>query len=515
MRMQRIYLSVVIIAVLLAGVGNAEVRLPAIFSDHAVLHSSEKVPIWGWATPGESVEIRLGSVKGRAVADSDGKWRVDLDLSSKGHGPFDLIVRGSNEIIVSDVLVGVVWVCAGQSNMEMRLNTTGAKEIAAAANNPLLRHFKVERNSAAEPADDVVGKWVLATPAGAGQFSAVGYYFGEVIQRETGHPVGLIDLSWGGSIVEAWTSAEVLAADPKLAACAEEWRIQSTRPEKPMPNQIPSALFNGMLAPILPYSITGAIWYQGESNARPGLTRLYSHLLTAMVRDWRERWESGDFPFYLCQLPNFKAKSNKANQTGAWAELREAQALFLENPNTAMAVLIDVGEEKELHPRNKRDPGERLARIALAKTYGRNIVSSGPVFESAKIEKDKIRLTFSHAEAGLQARQLPETYAPNTQEPDEIVPLVRNSPESEVEGFAICDVNGNWEWAQARIEHPSDVIVWSPLISEPVAVRYAWGENPTCNLFNAAGLPAAPFRTDNFPYLPKPSGSKAASAPES
>lgn len=486
-------------------VTQAEVRLPAIFSDHAVLKKTSSVPIWGWADPGEEISVSLGNASAKTTTGVDGKWKLHMDLSQEEAGPFDLIVRGKNERIVSDVLVGEVWVCAGQSNMEMRLSTTGEKEVVAAANNPLLRHFKAERTSASSPADDVVGKWTIATPEEVGEFSAAGYYFGQTVQQETGYPVGLINLSWGGSIVEAWTSAETLARDPELAERAEEWRAQSTRPEKPMPNQVPSALFNGMLAPVLPYAITGVIWYQGETNARPGLTGLYSRLLSTMVGDWRARWDSGEFPFYLCQLPNFKPKSNNPAQTGAWTEIREAQARFLETPNTAMAVLIDVGEEKGLHPRNKKDPGERLAHIALAKNYGRDIVSSGPVFKSAAAEGEKIRVTFSSADGGLKAMPLPDTYAPKAEEPDHTVPLSRNSPESELEGFAICGADGQWVWAQAQIDGPASVLVWSPQISHPMFVRYAWGENPTCNLANASDLPAAPFRTDNSPLLPKPS----------
>jgi len=418
----------------------------------------------------------------------------------RGAGPFVLTVRGKNELKVSDVLVGEVWVCAGQSNMEMKLIQTGAKDVAAGAKNPLLRHFKVERNSADAPAEDVTGKWLLADAAGAKDFTAVGYYFGQAVQEAIGGPVGLINLSWGGSVTEAWMSPEALARDAELVERAGDLRTESHPAGKPpLPSKVPSGLFHGMLSPVLPYAITGAIWYQGESNARPGLSPLYRKSLRAMVEDWRQRWGCGEFPFYICQLPNFQAKSKDPAQTGTWTELREAQTKFLETPNTGMAVLIDVGEEKGLHPLNKKDPGERLARIALTKTYGRDVVFSGPVFESARVEEGKLRVRFSHADGGLKAAPLPMSYAPKATEPDKTVPLVRNTPESEIERFAACGADGKWAWASAKIDGPADVLVWSPQVPQPVAVRYAWGENPTCNLANGAGLPAAPFRTDNFP----------------
>lgn len=484
---------------------RAEVRLPAIFSDHAVLKRSASVPVWGWAEPGEKVKIKLGNASVTAVTGQNGKWMVQLDLSKEGAGPFDLIVSGKNELKVSDVIVGEVWVCAGQSNMEMRLSSTGAKDVVAAAKNPMLRHFKVQKNNAPSPVDDVTGKWVLAIPPEVGEFSAVGYYFGQAVQHSLEVPVGLINLSWGGSLTESWTSAEALSRDAELAQKAEEWRVRSNQTNKPMLNQMPSELFNGMLSPVLPYAITGAIWYQGESNARPGGTALHRKALATMVRDWRERWQCGEFPFYLCQLPNFKAKSADPAQTGVWAELRESQTKFLQTPATGQAVLIDVGEEKGLHPRDKKTPGERLALIALAKTYGRDVVYSGPVFESAVALDGKMRVNFSHADGGLKAVPLPASYTPMSSQPDKSVPLVRNSPESQLEGFAICGADGKWEWAEATIEGTSGVLVWSSKVHQPVALRYAWGENPTCNLSNASGLPAAPFRTDNFPLLTKPS----------
>ncbi len=501
--------TAILLATCLAA-ARADVRLPAIFSDHAVLKKSATVPVWGWAEPGEKVEAKLGEASAAAVTGPDGKWRLQLDLSKEGAGPYELTVRGKNERKVSDVLVGEVWVCAGQSNMEMKLIQTGAKDVAANAKNPLLRHFKVEKASADKPAEDVVGKWILADATGAKDFTAVGYYFGQAVQEAIQQPVGLINLSWGGSLTEAWMSPQALARDPELVARAKDLVVESHPAGKPVQlNKIPSGLFHGMLSPVVPYAITGAIWYQGESNSRPGLSPLYRKSLRAMVEDWRARWGCGEFPVYVAQLPNFLAKSKDPAQTGSWSELREAQTKFLDTPNTGMAVLIDVGEAKGLHPLNKKDPGERLAKIALAKTYGRDVIYSGPVYESQKVEDGKMRIHFAHAHGGLKATPLPASYAPKGTEPDKTEPLVRNSPGSEIEGFVICGPDGKWAWASAKIDGPSDVLVWSPQVPQPMAVRYAWGENPTCNLANGAGLPAGPFRTDNFPGLAKPAHAAA------
>jgi len=479
---------------------RADVRLPAIFSDHAVLKKSASVPVWGWGEAGEKVAVTLGKASAEAVTGADGKWKATLDLSKAEAGPFDLVVKGKNEVKVSDVLVGEVWVCAGQSNMEMKLGQTMMKGVVVEAKNPLLRHFKVEKAAGDKPAEDVKGKWVLAEGVGAKEFTAVGYWFGQKVQSELGVPVGLINLSWGGSITETWMSPEAIARDPELVARAADLRIEANPPGKPAwPNKMPSGLFHGMLSPVVPYAITGAVWYQGESNARPGVSPLYRKSLRAMVEDWRARWGCGEFPFYVCQLPNFQAKSTDPAKGGPWTELREAQTKFLETPNTGMAVLIDVGEEKGLHPLNKKAPGERLALIALAKTYGKDVAYSGPVYASEKIEGGAIRVTFTHTDGGLKATALPASYAPKGTEPDKTVPLVRNSPQSEIEGFAICGADGKWAWATAKIDGTSDVVVSSPQVPQPVAVRYAWGENPTCNLANGAGLPAGPFRTDNFP----------------
>ena len=478
-------------------IASADVRLPAIFSEHAVLQRSDKVPVWGWAAPGEDVSAALGGIVGKTTADAAGKWRVNLDLSQTGAGPFDLVARGKNEVKVGDVVVGEVWLCVGQSNMEMKLGATqDAKEVIARLNNPSLRHFRVERKSVASPVDDVVGKWVTATPLGAREFTAVGFYFGQALQHAFKGPVGLVHSSWGGSLAESWMSEEALQTD-EVEKRVAELRAQiaaSTRP--PAPSKIPSALFNGMLSPIIPYALAGAIWYQGESNVGTGQGAVYPRLLTALICDWRKRWER-ELPFYICQLASFQAKPAGPGLTSLWAEFREGQTKFLDTPQTGQAVLIDIGEEGTVHPRNKKDVGERLARIALAKNYGKDVVFSGPVFQSAAVEEGKIRLKFAHVHGGFIAKPLPVTYQPMSIK-SETMPLVRNSPQSELEGFVICGDDRKWVWAEAKIDG-DDVLVWSAQVAHPVATRYAWDNNPTCNLYNAAGLPAGPFRTDSFP----------------
>lgn len=266
----------------------------------------------------------------------------------------------------------------------------------------------------------------------------------------------------------------------------------------PGPQNIGSYLFNGMISPIVPYGIRGAIWYQGESNV--GRAFQYRTAFPLLITDWRSQWKQGDFPFYFCQLANFQAKTSEPGES-AWAELREAQSSTLSLPNTGQAILIDIGEASDIHPQNKRDVGTRLALIALAQDYGKKIPFSGPVYDSVKFEDGKAILSFRHADGGLVAAPVPATYDVQTVA-SKTAPLVRNSPQSQLEGFAICGADKVWHWADAKIQGDT-VVVSSPKVPQPVAVRYAWADNPTCNLSNGAGLPAGPFRTDDFPALTK------------
>lgn len=643
----------------------ADITLHPLFSDHAVLQKSAKVPIWGKAEPGEHITVELDAARAEVVAGADGKWQAILDLSALDQGPFTLEVSGKNKLTVSDVLVGSVWITSGQSNMGWPLaKTTGAEKEIAVSANPLLRWFAVKHAASKVPLDSLEGQWVAASPKTAGYFTAVGYYFGKTLQNELQTPVGLINATWGGTPSEAWTSADALHTDPQLREGstqihadleaypeklknystelrkwevrhgrqdpdstpppAEGWSllilpanfpgggavwlrcsvpvsaaqvgrnlllslrsvrgvdrvswngvpvgessleeairesnrsymipaslvtgdeatlairifdsaydrsiqvdktvlggdllpdnvkwevaVESVLPDlsdeiredlpaligpAPQPDQVAGYIFNGMIHPILPYAIEGVVWYQGESNA--ARAHQYRTAFPLLISDWRSRWNQGDFPFYFCQLPNFHVKFPNPGES-AWAELRESQTLTLSLPNTGQAVLIDVGEQDDIHPRDKKNVGKRLSAIALANHYGHQLVFSGPTFQSVEFTDGLAIISFSNTDGGLVAKELPTTYHPKSTSP-QTLPLQLGSPDSQLQGFAICGKDRKWGWADARIDGDR-VIVSSPNVPDPIAVRYAWSNNPTVNLYNGSGLPAAPFRTDDFP----------------
>ena len=657
---------------------RADVKLPAILSNHMVLGKTAQVPIWGWADPAEGVSVSIAGQSAKTKADPNGRWTCTINLKEAAVGPFELTVEGKNKLTVSDVVIGEVWVASGQSNMEFELRNTAdvAKELTE-PELPLFRYFLVKKNASLEPLDDTVGHWVVATPQVIRSFSAVGYYFGRKLQTELNVPVGLINASWGGTPCEAWTSPKAIDSVPDLKASSDRtlplvkeyparkkafvegltaWIKENAREDKPVanapvyagvdvsadgwttvklpgtvaapglpnagavwlrkdvnapsagasvsltlpidgydsvywngtllkqttyqdfpgtgyvrrygaydvlpslvkegknvlairlyepvgpatfttepkagtislagdwlakaeyafpeldapkiaaapqapgkvpqPQDVAGALFNGMIHPILPYAIRGVIWYQGETNV--GRAYQYRTTFPLLISDWRQQWNQGDFPFYFCQLTNFTAKKNAPDES-AWAELREAQAMALSLPHTGQAVLIDLGESQDIHARNKKDVGDRLARIALATDYGKAVPYSGPVYESMKVAGAKIILTFKHDADGLMAKPLAETYDVRSLT-KATAPLVRNSPGSQLEGFVICGQDKKWAWAEAKIDG-LNVIVWSDKVPSPIAVRYAWADNPTCNLTSAAGLPASPFRTDDFPTI--------------
>jgi len=488
------------------------VKLPSLFSDHLVLQRSEHAPVWGWASPGEEITVTLGDASSRTTTGANGRWQVELDLSRSPEGPFELVISGTGTFTVRDVLVGEVWLASGQSNMELTLkDSIGAEGEMALPENLLLREFRVEPCASPKPLSDCTGRWMIAGPKTVGDFSATAYHFAKHLQRELHAPVAVIHSSWGATPVEAWTSWPSLETVPPLAANArrhiEEARdfpeaqkrhLAGSGPKPPRepwpPRKFGAHNFNGMIAPLLPCAMRGVIWYQGEGNASRAF--MYRTAFPLLIDDWRRHWGRGNFPFYFCQLTNYQEKSALPGESEI-AELREAQHLTLRLPNTGEAVLIDIGESKDIHPRNKKDAGERLARIALARDYGRDVPYSGPVYDSMQVEGNKIRLRFQHADGGLVAAPLPAFYNVETLR-HLTAPLVRNSPKSQLEGFAICGADHKWAWADAKID--GDVVmVWSDAVPAPVAVRYGWADNPTCNLENGAGLPASPFRTDDFP----------------
>ncbi|MDA1195483.1 MAG: sialate O-acetylesterase [Planctomycetota bacterium] len=457
----------------------ADVEFASVFGDGMVLQRERAVPIWGRAKPGTRVEVACAGQRKSGRADARGRWRVDLDAMPAG-GPHTLQVDGDGSARCEGVLVGDVWICSGQSNMAWPTSASAnAKEEMEAAGRWNLRLFTVEVNGADERADAVRGTWMPCSPKTVAAFSAVGYYFGRAVQSAVDVPIGLLCTAVGGTPAEAWMDRDVLAKTRGLKPLAERWdaaigRYDKTDKKDAMrrSGQRPGTLWNGMVAPLLPFAIRGVIWYQGESNA--GRAEQYHTLFPAMIRDWRAQWGQGDFPFVFVQLANFMARQDAPGDS-AWAELREAQRLTLAAvPQTGMAVAIDVGDEKDIHPRNKQDVGARLAAWVLAHEYGREVVPSGPLWRTAKRQGKSLVLQFDHA-AGLSPRA------------DE--PLV---------GFAVAGKDKRWVWARARIQGET-VVLDHPDGDSAHFARYAWADNPACNLVNAAGLPAAPFRTDEFP----------------
>jgi sialate O-acetylesterase len=452
-----------------ASLAPAAVKLPAIFGDNMVLQRGQPIPVWGWADKGEEVTVALADQKQTIKAGDDGRWKLALSKLDVGD-PLTLTVQGSsgNEITLKNILVGEVWLCSGQSNMQMGVGgCKNAQEEIAAADHPQIRLFLVEIAKAAEPAADVKGDWKPCSPQCVGGFSATAYFFGRYLHKELNVPIGLIASSVGGTPAEFWTSRKALEANPAL---------------KPMAQGEASCLYNGMIAPLVPFAIRGAIWYQGEANV--GAAFKYRTLFPAMIADWRGQWGQGDFPFGFVQIAPFGYGVWGMNPA-ACAELWEAQRMTLDaSPNTGMAVTVDIADNElihpkndnfeGIHPKNKQDAGKRLALWALAKVYGRDLVYSGPIYKSMAVEGGKIRLQFDHLGGGLAARD--------------------GKPLSD---FTIAGEDQKFVPAAAEIDGDT-IVVHGDQVAKPVAVRYAWREDATPNLSNKAGLPASPFRTDSW-----------------
>ena len=500
----------------------ADVRLPAVISDNMVLQNKMKAKIWGWAEPGEEIMVSVSwhSMKWAVTADKDGKWMFRMAPPKVG-GPYKMVISGKNEITIENILVGEVWVASGQSNMQMSIARTEscsyggvldyANEIAA-ADYPDIRLFTVERRTAQQPQDDCEGNWTSCSPESVGDFSATAYFFGKELHKELDVPIGLIHTSWGGTPAEAWTRKEILETDSDFAPIVQrysdaveqypknkkeyeqkvnEWKqavaeaeAEGKKPPRkprepygPGHKNSPAGLYNAMIAPLIPYGIKGAIWYQGESNASRAYQ--YRKLFPTMINNWRDDWGQGSFPFLFVQLANYKAVNSEPSESD-WAELREAQLMTLSQPNTGMAVIIDIGDANNIHPKNKQDVGRRLALWALAKTYGKRVVYFGPLYKSMEVNGNKIILHFDHIGGGLVAGGDPD--------------------QSGLEGFAIAGVDRKFVWADAEVDGDT-VVVSSDKVAQPVAVRYAWADNPVCNIFNKEGLPACPFRTDDWPGI--------------
>ena len=502
--MKKLSSTVLIILLSVTSLLLADVKLPAIIGSNMVLQQNTDVTIWGWAAPGEEITVkpdwRWGS--SNVVADEQGRWQVTIK-TLKADKPHNLTIRGNNTIKLKNILFGEVWLCSGQSNMQMPMGGWdlqpvhgGLKDITYSVN-PSIRLFTVQPVTADNPADDVVGSWVECSPETVRNFSAVGYYFGRKINGETGYPVGLINSSWGGTFAEAWTRIDFIKCDDNLnpildqyntrfaeweKACAETEKEQKPAPERYggiRPQDETASLYNGMIAPITNMTIKGAIWYQGESNA--GAAYLYRDLFPTMIENWRCDFKNFEMPFYFVQLASFTDHKPGVEvgpyrgepRDNGWAELREAQLMTNSLKNTGMAVTIDIGESNNIHPGNKKDVGERLGLWALAKDYGKAIDYSGPLYAGYRIEGDTIRILFSHAENGLAFKDgMPK-------------------------GFAIAGADKQFVWADVRIDGTT-ILVSSDQIKEPVAVRYAWDIDPQNSLYNNANLPASPFRTDDW-----------------
>ena len=483
-----------------------------LFTNEMVLQRETKVPVWGKGVPGEVISVQIDKKKYTTTVDKKGKWMLEISALPVG-GPYTMEISSKNKVItLKDILSGDVWICSGQSNMAWLVaKSKDAKKEIAAANYPDIRLFTVKHIVSIKPLDTVQGRWTKCTPATVGHFSAVGYFFGRDLYKSLKNvPIGLIHTSWSGTPAEAWTPHDYLDADPMLKHILighkrllkafpknlekykkeladykkklAESKKSKTKPEKRIrpPRYpyhanhpfIPSGLYNAMINPLIPYSIKGVIWYQGESNSKRAYE--YRSLLPALINSWRKTWNQGDFPFLIVELANFrKAQANPVNST--WAELREAQNMTAAKlPACGIASAIDVGEAGTPHPRNKQDVGKRLQLAALKIAYGKDIVFSGPTYKSSEIKGDKIIIKMDNIGGGLVAKG------------------------GELKRFAIAGKDKKFVWAKAVIDG-STIIVSSPEVKNPLAVRYAWSDNPEgCNLYNKEGLPAIPFRTDSW-----------------
>ena len=482
---------------LVHGTAHANVKLPNIFGDHMVLQSGQKNKIWGVADPGESVTVTVEKQSHQAKAGDDGKWEVSVDPLPVG-GPYEIKVSGKNEIKIADVLVGEVWICSGQSNMQWTVNSSNDADLErATAKYPRLRMINFPQVGTQDPvATHDQRHWMVCTPESVGSFSAVGYFFGRQLQQTLDVPVGLINNAWGGSACEAWVRRELLAKDEKYKPLLDRWEGMEKRfaelsekgndltdDEKKQLNGLrqqmtgnhrPANIYNGVLKSHLGYGIKGAIWYQGESNA--GRAYQYRDLFPLMIQNWRDEWGQNDFPFYWVQLADFQAERPEPGDSD-WAELREAQTMTMSRlSNTGEAVIIDIGEGKDIHPTNKVDVGRRLARWALAKDYGVKIPFHSPQYQSMEKQENKILLTFDHVDGGWR-------------------PFDVNEPI----GFAIAGEDKKFVWATAKILKDGKIEVSSQSVESPVAVRYGWANNPVVNMYSRAGLPLTPFRTDDWP----------------
>ena len=498
---------------------NAELRVPSFFSNHMVLQSEKPVNFWGWDEPGTVIQVRFKGVTRSAETDANGRWQVTLEPLQASSTGADLVIRSPQKaILISDVLVGEVWFASGQSNMVFTMNRVPAyADLIAETNEPLIRFFNAPLVTAVEAQDDIQGEWQASESETVGGFSAVAFFFAQKLHKELGVPIGIVKSAWGGKPVETFTSREALRSlrgtktlvdaavsadasfDPAKAMAAYEARIEKwkeadaawqkkptskrgRRPRRPQaPKRAldtegqPGVLFNSMIHPFLGYTIRGAIWYQGEGNAKAGAVP-YDKTLPLLIQDWRKRWDD-DFSFYFVQLANFRKPTSEPGDDDPWPLLQDRMRRVLETtPGTGMAIINDVGEADDIHPKNKHDVGDRLARWALAKDYTRDVIYSGPLFRSATIRDQSIEIEFDHVGTGLKSRD-----------------------DQALQRFEIAGTDKVWHWADAKIVGKDKVSVSTAKVKKPLAVRYAWAANPEgANLVNSDGLPTSVFRTDDW-----------------
>lgn len=500
---------------------NAQVKLPSFFSDGMVLQSRKPVNIWGTAAAGENVTVTFNKQKKQTKADAIGRWKISLDALAASSTPNDLIITASNTITIKNILVGEVWICSGQSNMDMTVakedrywcGVINETEEVANANYPLIRVFDVDFTPSATVQNDVTGKWEIVSPQTVGHLSAAAYFFARDVQKKIGVPIGLITTAYGASTAEAWISEEALVKEPvckplvdsfkkkldkyltdtaaqtKYIAAEAKWKLSADSAKaagKPAPrgprNPDPvrdqhnaTVLWNGMVKALVPYTFCGALWYQGESNSPTA--KIYRQIMETLITDWRQQWGMGNFPFIYVQLANIgKTYDSLPAKGGSEAVKREAQLQNLSIPNTAMVVAIDNADPADMnnvHPKNKQEIGRRLALAGLALAYNDKNVYSGPLYDKMEISGNTLKLYFKNTGSGLIAK------------------------DGEVKGFAIAGEDKKFVWATGKIEG-NTVVVSSTDVVNPVAVRYGWGNNPVTSLYNKENLPASPFRTDAF-----------------
>ncbi|QDT10324.1 sialate O-acetylesterase [Planctomycetes bacterium K23_9] len=492
---------------LLPVIAHAELKMSSVFGDHMVLQREKPIHVWGWTKPGSDVTVKLADKSASAVADDKGRFDVSLDALPAG-GPHQMTIAADEMIVFKDILIGEVWLCSGQSNMSWPVGSSNDADLESrAAKFPNIRLISVPQVGTQDPQHDFNGKWEACTPETVPSFSAVGYFFGRQLHQTLDVPIGLIDNAWGGSSAEAWVRRDVLessgnfdellakwddtaktydhdkvraAYDKKLAKWEEIKKGARPRePRNPLVGQHrPANLYNGVLLPVLGYTLRGSIWYQGESNA--GRAYQYRELFPLMIQNWRDDWAQSDFSFYWVQLADFRSESEQPSES-SWAELREAQTMTMSKlANTGEAVIIDLGEASDIHPKNKQVVGKRLARWALAKDYGIEVPFRSPTYKSIEIDGNKAVVTFDHVGGGLDTFDV-------------------NQPM----GFAIAGEGGKFFEATAKLVGKDKVQLVSDQVSNPKAVRYAWAENPVCNVQSKEGLPMTPFRTDDRPGITK------------